>query len=241
MVASMGEAALLPRLVVGHEAGGEAGGEGGPGALVSRNIALMLLLLAPACTGFWVLARPFAEIVLAPEFRPAFLAGLDNALVCAVLYTLQSYVLRPAFQLELRTLPLLQAAGLALAVNLAGLWLFRGQGFDGVVHAHQLGLACGAALLVGRCVLQMQVRWPLADTARILAAVAAMALAGRAVLASLGATPLAAPAAGIIMGLAFAGTAFLLDAAGVRRLALDRWRARAAPEALAPHGPPAPR
>jgi hypothetical protein len=68
-----------------------------------------------------------------------------------------------------------------------------------------------------------------------------MALAGRAVLSALGPTPLAAPAAGIAMGLAYAGMVVLLDAAGIRRLALERWRARTAPEALAPHGPPAPR
>ena len=107
----MGEAALLPRLVR------QDAPDAALGPLLTRNIALMLFPTVPAAVAFGVLARPFAELALAPDFRPGFLAAAGFAVGAAALYTLQTYVLRPAFQLGLKTAPLVQAALLALAID----------------------------------------------------------------------------------------------------------------------------
>jgi O-antigen/teichoic acid export membrane protein len=233
VVASMGEASLLPRLVVRHEAGDREGD------LVRRNVAAMLLLVVPAALGFWTLAEPFAALLLQPALRPGFGAVMGLAVLCAGLYVLQSYVLRPAFQLGLRTAPLFAAAAAAFAVDAAGLWLLASRDAQGAALAHALGLAAGAALLLAWGVVGLRLRWPWADTLKVAAAAAAMAAAGRGVIA-LQAGPLPTLVAGAAaMGTAYAAAALALDAAGLRRFLAGRWAARrAVPTA---HEPIAPR
>lgn len=215
VVASMGEAALLPRLVH-REASGPA-----LGSSLTRNIALMLLLTVPASVAFGVLARPFAELALAPDFRPGFLAAVGFAIGAAALYTLQTYVLRPAFQMGLKTAPLVQAALLALAIDVAGLFALKAQGSAGVMAAHLLGLGGGAALLLGRTLIGLKVRWPVADTLKLVVAGAGMAALGCFIAAKLAPALLAIAVAGAAMAAAFSLSALALDIAGVRRMAMQ--------------------
>jgi hypothetical protein len=210
VVASMGEAALLPRLVR-QDAPGAA-----PGPALSRNIALMLLLTVPAAVAFLVLARPFAQLALAPDFRPGFLAAAGFGVGAAALYAFQTYVLRPAFQMRLKTAPLAQAALLALAIDGAGLFALRAHGAAGVMTAHGLGLAAGAALLLGRVLIGLKVRWPVLETLKIALAGTLMGAAGCSVAADVAAAPLAIVAAGSAMAATAGLSAVALDIAGAR-------------------------
>lgn len=222
VVASVCEASLFPRLVARHE----ARGDDEAATLITRNIALMLLLMVPAGVAFWVLAEPFANLVLQPGFRPGFNAAIGTALVCAALYTSQTYVLRPAFQIGLRTMPLLQAAALALVIDVAVLFVLRPEGVEGVVRAHGAGLAGGFALLLLRCLMRERVSWPMADTLKIAVSAAAMLFIGRWAMSLTASAPLALLSASLGMGGGYLAVAFLADAAGMRRLALTWWRAQ---------------
>src|SRR3954453_242854 len=227
VAASMGEAALLPRLVR------QDAPDAALGPLLTRNIALMLFLTVPAAVAFGVLARPFAELALAPDFRPGFLAAADFPVGAAALYTLQTYMLRPAFQLGLKTAPLVQAALLALAIDVLGLFALKAQGATGVMMAHLLGLGGGAALLLGRTLIGLKVRWPVADTLKLAISGALMAAAGWFASAQFTPALLAILAAGVAMAAAFSPSAFAFDIAGIRRMAMRaEARKRTMPKAL---------
>lgn len=222
VVASVCEASLFPRLVARHEASGREEAA----TLVTRNIGLMLLLMVPAGVGFWVLAEPFGALVLSAQFRPGFIAATGTALACAALYTAQTYVLRPAFQIGLKTLPLLQAGVLALVIDGAVLGLLRPDGISGVAAAHGAGLAAGFALLLAQCLMRERIAWPVVDTLKIAVSGAAMALAGRWAASLTASAPLSLVVASLAMGAAYLGTSFLADAAGVRQLAISWWQAQ---------------
>lgn len=225
VVASVAEAALLPRLV------SRAGMEGEARPELGQAIALTLLLTVPAGVAFWVLARPFAALALAPEYRAGFLGALGTALACAGLYVFQTYVLRPTFQISLRTGPLLQSALLAFLLDAALLVGWRPTAPQGVMLAHLIGLAAGAALLLARCLVRREGAWPVLDTLKIAAISALVAAAGHAATASAAAPLPALLAGGLAMAAAFAASALVLDPIGLRRLAWSRWRRPAAPAA----------
>jgi O-antigen/teichoic acid export membrane protein len=224
VLASVCEASLFPLLVARREEGGLAASR----EAVTRNIALTLLLLTPAAIGYWRLAEPFAALVIAPDLRPAFVASTGAALVGAILYILQTYVYKPAFQLELQTMPLLRAAALAFAVNAAVLLLGSAKGLDAVIWGHIAGLGAGFALMTAQCLAQRRLRWPVRDSLKIAAASAAMLAAGRWGLPVTGSAVLDLAAGTVIMGAVVAALAFALDIAGLRTLLLRRWARRPA-------------
>jgi hypothetical protein len=160
VTASMAEAYLLPRLVALRERSAEEGE-----AALTRTIGLVLMLVAPAGVSFWTLCEPFAALAISPGLSGQFVAISALATACAALYTFQAYVLRPAFQMGLSTMPLLQSAALALAVNFAVLWSLAGTP-ENVATAHLAGLAAGCVWLLGRALIGLRVRWPVADTLR---------------------------------------------------------------------------
>lgn len=224
VLASVCEASLFPRLVAKREQSGAAAAR----EAVTRNIALTLLLLTPAAIGYWRLAEPFAALVIAPDLRAAFVASTGAALVGAILYILQTYVYKPAFQLDLQTMPLLRAAALAFAVNAAVLLLGSAKGLDAVIWGHIAGLGAGFALMTAQCLAQRRLRWPVRDSLKIAAASAAMLAAARWGLPVTGSAVLDLSAGTVIMGAVFAAMAVALDIAGLRTLALRRWAQRPA-------------
>ena len=151
VMASVTEATLLPRLISREaELAGRAG-SGGEVRAGLRQLVLVMLGVTLATAGiFWLAAPLAATILLSPGFRSGFLAALGPALIGACLYVVQTYVLRPIFQIGLRTTPLLQSALLALAVDGAMLHVIGAHDPVGVITAQVAGLAAGAALLVAR-------------------------------------------------------------------------------------------
>jgi hypothetical protein len=120
--------------------------------------------------------------------------------------------------MRFRTAPLVQAALVALALDVVGLFAFKAHGLAGAMTAHLMGLFGGAALLLGRALIGLRVRWPLADTVKIACAGAAMAGSGWLVAGRVQSAFLAAAAAGAAMAGVFALSAWALDIAGVRGL-----------------------
>jgi len=214
VTASIGDVVLFPRLV---QRAGKHDREATRG-FVARNIAVMALLLLPAATGFALTAPSLGDTVLAERFRDAFETYAPYAAAAGLFYTLQSYALRPAFQMELRSADPLIAACVALAVNCALLVMVRGTGLYVASMAQLAGLLAGLAMLCFRVTWLRLISWPLNEFARIGAASLILAAAVLAVptFSSSTATVGAKAIAGAV---AFAVTAFALNAAGIRELA----------------------
>jgi O-antigen/teichoic acid export membrane protein len=151
VMASVTEAALMPRLVARAAATAGAAREVRPE--LKRLVAAMLIVTAASAAAFWILSPLVSRLLLGPSFQTGFLGAIGIALGAATLYVVQTYMLRPIFQLDLRTSPLLHSALLALVVNVAALPFLAGRGVEGVMLAHLMGLGAGAALLLARAVL----------------------------------------------------------------------------------------
>ncbi|SED89847.1 Membrane protein involved in the export of O-antigen and teichoic acid [Rhizobiales bacterium GAS188] len=223
VTASVGDAVLFPRLVANLHAQGAARTR----EEVARNIAVMLLVLAPAAAGYALIAEPMAQLLLAEHFRDAFARYSPIAVMAAFAYTVQTFVLRPAFQVQLRTGDMPLAAVAAVLVDLAMLALLPADGLLAASCAHLAGLSVGLILVLRRAIVARLVDWPLRDIGKIAASVAAL-VACVAMLRFEG-HPLLTLAARAVCGiLVYGAAAWLFDAAGLRGL-LRRGGAGAAP------------
>jgi len=212
VTASVGDAVLFPRLVANLHAQGAARTR----EEIARNIAVMLLVLAPAAAGFAFVAQPAGEILLAEHFRDAFTHYAPIAVAAAFAYTLQTYVLRPAFQVELRTGDMPLAAVAAVLVDLAVMMVMP-LGLLAVSFAHLAGLTVGLILVLWRAIAARLVDWPLADIGKIAACAAVMSVAlvplgfeGHAFL-----TLIARAACGVAV---YGAVGWFMNAAGLRGL-----------------------
>jgi O-antigen/teichoic acid export membrane protein len=170
-IASVGEASLLPRLIAKHD---EHGGDHARQD-VSRGLVLMLLAIAPAALGFLLVARPFADLVLAAEFRQAYVALLPYAIAGAFLYAAQTFLLKPAFQLALATAPILRAASFALVVDVLALSLLPLPPLQAAASAHVIGLAAGLCVVASHAWQRRAIDISWLEGAKILAALLIMA------------------------------------------------------------------
>jgi O-antigen/teichoic acid export membrane protein len=211
VTASVGDAVLFPRLVANLHIKGAARTR----EEISRNIAVMLLVLAPAAMGFALISEPLAQLLLAAHFRDAFMRYAPIAIAAAFAYTTQTFVLRPAFQVGLRTADMPIAALAALATDLAVLALLPGDGLFAASIAHLCGMCVGLALVLRRAVAARLIDWPLRDIGKIAVSVTLLAASvvmlrfeGRAFL-----TLLARGACGVCV---YGASAWFLDAAGLR-------------------------
>jgi hypothetical protein len=213
VTASVGDAVLFPRLVANLHVQGAARTR----AEISRNIAVMLLVLAPAAMGFALIAAPLAQLMLAEHFRETFTRFTPIAAAAAFVYTMQTFVLRPAFQVELRTADMPLAAIAAVAVNATVLVLWPGEGVLGASCAHFAGLCVGLAIVLRRAIAARLVNWPVRDVCKIALGVAALTLCVAAI--GLDGRPLTTLLARSICGIVVYGVlAWWLDMAGLRAL-----------------------
>jgi O-antigen/teichoic acid export membrane protein len=169
VMASVGDAVLFPRLVADLHVKGTARTR----EEISRNIAVMLLVLTPAALGFALIAEPAAQLVLAEHFRDAFTRYAPAAIGAAFAYTVQTFVLRPAFQVELRTADMPLAAVVALLADIALLLVLPG-GLFAAFLAHLGGTCLGLVLVLRRAIMARLIDWPLSDLGKI--AISALAL-----------------------------------------------------------------
>jgi len=213
VMASVGDAVLFPRLVADLHVKGAARTR----QQISRNIAVMLLALAPTAIGFALVAEPAAQLVLAEHFRDAFTRYAPIAATAAFAYTVQTFVLRPAFQVELRTADMPLAAVAALLADVALLLLLPGRGLFAASIAHLVAMTLGLALVLRRAVVSRLIDWPLRDIGRIAlgtlllaASVAPWRFAGSAILTLM--------ARGLCGAIVYGAAVWLFDVAGLRSL-----------------------
>jgi O-antigen/teichoic acid export membrane protein len=213
VTASVGDAVLFPRLVANLHVQAAARTR----EVIARNIAVMLLVLAPAAMGFALVAEPLAQLVLVEHFREAFARFAPVAIMAAFVYTAQTFVLRPAFQVELRTADMPLAAVAALLVDLALLMLLPGDGLLAASWAHLAGMCVGLALVLRRAIAVRLIDWPLRDMGKIAVSVALLAVCAAAL--RFEGRPFATLLARAVCGAGvYAAAAWLLDAAGLRSL-----------------------
>ncbi|KQT77890.1 lipopolysaccharide biosynthesis protein [Methylobacterium sp. Leaf466] len=215
---------LLFQLAVQAE---EHHGRAAAEAQIGRNAAIVVALMLPCAAGFWVVLPALQNLVVPEAFRGPFVtyaAILIPGLFCLAL---TNFALNPVFQIRRRTLPVIGAALLGLAVNGIGLLVLpRLVGPAGVAMAQSLGMAAAMLVLAVRALTgRDRIALPWRD---ILAASGA-SLAMLVCLLPLRPLPawqalgLSVPA-GILL---YAGLVWAFDIAGLRTIAVERLRNRA--------------
>lgn len=220
VTASVGDAVLFPRLVANlHRQGAARTREE-----IARNIAVMLLVLTPAALGFALVAAPLAQLLMAEHFRDVFARYAPVAVAAGFAYTAQSFVLRPVFQVELRTGDISLAAIAAVAVDVAVLMLLPADGILAASLAHLAAMSIGLALVLRRVIAGRLIDWPLRDIGKIAAGsllllicVAPLGFQGHEFL-----TLIARAAVGFGV---YAAAVWLLDVAGLRTFVKGRTEA----------------
>lgn len=203
--------ALFQVAVRAEETEGASAGE----RQVGRNLSAITALVLPAAIGLWAVWPSFEALFVPAAFRGRVEPAMVLAIPAFAAYALVQYALNPVFQLRRRTLPVVAAALVALAVN--GVLLLAWPGLSGAadVAAVQLAsLAAAAATLLGVAVWS-GARLPWRD---LIFALAASCLMGAALLPL---RHLSAPAPTLLLQtLAGAGfyavLCFALDIAGAR-------------------------
>lgn len=199
-------------------------GEASARAQVARNIGVVLAIVLPAAFGIFAILPSF-EALLAPEpFRGPFAHYFALMTPALIAFALMNYALYPAFQIERRTLPLVIAALVALAADLAALaYLPRTLDATNFALAQSISSVAGFAALMAA----MFVYAPIAPRARDLFGPLFAALAMLAAVWPLRAwtpgllTLLAQVALGALVYGAFVAA---FDIANLRSLALRKWR-----------------
>lgn len=226
VTASIGEIVLFPRLVARHEALRRSHPESHEEAVadgMSRNVAIMMLALAPVIVGFLIVGRPFAALAVAADLRDPFIALMPYAVAGAACYTILTYVLRPAFQIQVETWPFIVAATAGVLVDVAILALEPKVEAHTVAKAHLLGMTAAMLILLIRILSERLLRMPWLDLAKIAVATGAMAIAALSchVLPS----PILEMAAAVLLGGAtYVAFVVGLDVVGLRGLALKELR-----------------
>jgi O-antigen/teichoic acid export membrane protein len=218
---SAADLALFQLAVRAQEHEGRAAAE----AQVARNAALVVAILLPFAGGLYVIT-PVLEALLVPAaFRGAFALYTELLIPGFLALSIASYALNPIFQLRGRTGPVILAAGIGIAVDLAALAVLVPRiGAPGVAVAQGLGLAAALAVLAVRALAGPdRLRLPWRD-------VLAAALATGAMVAAVGPLsrldpPLLALGVSAVAGaLVYGGLAWCFDIAGLRTLALQALR-----------------
>jgi len=192
---------------------------------ISVNIVLVFALVAPLAAGYMAMAPTFEALLVPSAYRGDF-ARLSLELtpgfvaLCAI-----SSMLNPVFQLAKRTWALTIAALIALATDLA-LLQFGGaaESTGSLSRAYSISLGVGFLVNAAIALRNPAVRPRARDLAVVAAATLVMAFAIRPL--NDVKPPVVAALLALIGGGGLFGSALLgFDVAGLRTLALERWRA----------------
>ncbi|MEZ5779561.1 MAG: hypothetical protein R3E44_14495 [Paracoccaceae bacterium] len=179
-----------------------------------RQIAVTYAFVAPATTGFYLIAAPFAQIMVSDGLRAAYLATIGPACLSAGLIAFRLFAVDPLFVVRQRTragtLGPLATAGILAACLWTGLpsaasyaWVMVGAAAAG------LAVALIALLREGR------IDWPWPDLARATLGCLAMAIAPALWALTTGISGLASVF--LLSAAAYVLTALALDTGGCRK------------------------
>jgi len=191
---------------------------------IGRNLAIVIAILLPACTGIWLVLPSIERLIVPEQYRGPFgelLPLMMTGLFCSGLI---QFGINPIFQIAKRTGPLIAAAATACLVDPLLLFILPRSADASSLAIAQAGafLAALIALITFACASKPQ--WPsvrdLASTALGTAAMAAALLPLR--MQEPGLVTLAVQiAAGIFV---YALFVVMLDIAGLRGLVLNYLR-----------------
>ncbi len=200
---------------------------------ISFNVTVTLGLLIPLTAGYVAMLPTFQTLLVPTAYRGPF-ADLSWRLAPGFLaFCAISSTANPVFQLAQRTWPTIIAAACALLVDFA-LLRFSGcaASVEGLASATSLSLVAGWAVAATLAMRNRNARPALKDLAAIVVAAAAMTFAVRP-LNALSSHVVAAGAALMVGVVVYGGLVLVFDVAGLRRLALAQWPARAQRERAA--------
>ncbi|WP_310351126.1 polysaccharide biosynthesis C-terminal domain-containing protein [Methylobacterium sp. BE186] len=193
---------------------------------VARNAATVVALLLPCAVGFWAILPALQALVVPEAYRGPF--AIYAVLLVPGLFclSLMHFALNPVFQIRRKTMPVIAAAFLGLAVNGIGLLVLPSRfGPAGIALAQTAGL--GAAFL-GLALRALTGPNRLVLPWREIAAAAAACLAmGLALAPFRDLPPATALALCVPLGMVLYGAlVWAFDIAGLRGAVEDRIRGR---------------
>jgi len=206
---------LLFQLAVRVE---EEEGRAAAEAQIGRNVGTVVALLLPCAVGFWAILPAFEALAVPDAYRGPF-AGYAGLMIPGFfLLAMTNFALNPVFQIRRRTLPVIAAALIGLAVDALGLWLLPPHlGPAGIALAQTLALAAATLILAVRTLTGPQrLRLPWRDILTACLACAAMALC---LVPVRGLDPVPALTLSVTLGvLVYGGFTWAFDIAGLRSL-----------------------
>lgn len=145
---------------------------------LARNATLLFLLLAPAMGGLYAVARELVEVLVAAPYRDSTLAILPWAAAAGTMLSLRAHFTNQVYLLAEKPRVALAVDAIdttaTLVLCLAGLLAF---GITGAAAGAAVGSAVGLAASTVHGLRHYDLRLPLADMARIMAATGVMILA----------------------------------------------------------------
>ncbi len=190
---------------------------------IGENSAIAFALLAPLTAGYMVMAPTFEALMVPAAFhgdfaRLSFLLAPGFAAQCAV-----TSMLNPVLQLKGRTWPATIAALCALGADFAVLSIVGADSVDALARAYTISMFVGFVVAAAMTLGNPAVRPRLRDLALTIASTVAMTAAIEP-LNRLPSHALAAALALLVGGAIFGAVVAIFDVAGLRGMAMARWR-----------------
>jgi O-antigen/teichoic acid export membrane protein len=193
---------------------------------ISRNMGLVLALIAPAVLGSWLVIPSFERLLVPESFRGPFQHYFTLVAPGLFAWALINYAVNPAFQLAHRLAPLMIGALVAVVANLATIALLP-TGSDASVFA----LAQSAGALAGLAALFAMLAWLEPSWPKPRDLIVTLAACAAMVVVDLPLRGLAPGLATMLLQMALGGGAYVataaaLDLAGLRSLVSPQFVAR---------------
>ena len=184
-----------------------------------EQLSTFLLLGLPAAAGVALVARPLSEVLIGEELRTAAASVTPWIALSALLFGLTAYYFGQAFTLGKKTKRLLIAMAIPAALNVVlNIILVPRFGLMGAAWATaaSFGLGMIATWLIGRRVVALPIPWESLARCGVATGVMALVVSRLPAIGGFGELMLDAMTGGVV----YAAAALVLNAAGVRDVAL---------------------
>jgi O-antigen/teichoic acid export membrane protein len=185
-----------------------------------EQLSTFLLVGLPAAAGVALVARPLSEVLIGEELRTAAASVTPWIALSALLFGLTAYYFGQAFTLGKKTKRLLIAMAIPAGLNvILNLILVPRFGLMGAAWATAASFGAGmiATWMIGRRVVALPIPWESLARCGVATGVMALAVSQLPAIGGLGELILDASVGGIV----YVAAALILNAAGVRDVAMD--------------------
>ena len=185
-----------------------------------EQLSTFLLVGLPAAAGVALVARPLSEVLIGEELRTAAASVTPWIALSALLFGLTAYYFGQAFTLGKKTKRLLIAMAVPAGLNvILNLILVPQFGLMGAAWATAASFGAGmiATWMIGRRVVALPIPWESLARCGVATGIMALVVSQLPAVGGLGELILDASVGGIV----YAAAALILNAAGVRDVAMD--------------------